>query len=179
MRWQMGRRSTNVEDRRGIRAPQLGGIGCLGLAIVIAIAYFTGSNPLELLQQVGTDTSVSTQAPSATPGNNDPEREFIEVVLGSTEDVWTQVFAAASRRYQPPKLALFSDAVSSACGFNSAAVGPFIARRINMFIWISRSSTSSTAGLERPGTSRRRTSSPMKWDITFKTCLEFRMRLTG
>ena len=125
MRWQMGRRSTNVEDRRGIRAPQLGGIGCLGLAIVIAIAYFTGSNPLELLQQVGTDTSVSTQAPSATPGNNDPEREFIEVVLGSTEDVWTQVFAAASRRYQPPKLALFSDAVSSACGFNSAAVGPF------------------------------------------------------
>jgi len=125
MRWQIGRRSSNVEDRRGMSAPRAGGIGCLGLAVIIAIAYFTGTNPLELLQQVGTDTSVSTQAPSVTPGVNDTDRAFVESVLGSTEDVWAEVFAGEGRRYQPPHLVLFENAVRSACGFNSAAVGPF------------------------------------------------------
>jgi predicted metalloprotease len=46
-------------------------------------------------------------------------------VLGSTEDTWGAIFARSDARYQPPTLVLFSDAVESACGFNSAAVGPF------------------------------------------------------
>ena len=46
-------------------------------------------------------------------------------MLGSTEDVWTQVFAKSGGRYQPPTMVLFSGAVESACGFSSAAVGPF------------------------------------------------------
>ncbi len=125
MRWQLGRRSSNVEDRRGMSAPRVGGIGCLGIIVIIVIAYLTGSNPLELLQQVGTDTSVSNQAPATTPGADDTGGEFARRVLGSTEDAWTQIFAEAGQQYQLPKLVLFSDAVSSACGYNSAAVGPF------------------------------------------------------
>jgi hypothetical protein len=125
MRWQLGRQSSNVEDRRGMTVPRAGGIGCLGLVVVIAIAYLTGSNPLELLQQMGTDTSISTQAPPATTGGTDTEGKFVRVVLGSTEDAWTQIFAAGNQQYQAPKLVLFENAVSSACGFNSAAVGPF------------------------------------------------------
>ena len=82
MRWQMGRRSTNVEDRRGMSVPRAGGVGCLGLVVIIVIAYLTGSNPLELLQQVGTDTSVSNQAPTVAPGANDEEGEFVRTVLG-------------------------------------------------------------------------------------------------
>jgi len=50
---------------------------------------------------------------------------FAARVLGSTEDVWTKVFSAGGRTYQKPRLVLFSDAVQSACGFTSAAVGPF------------------------------------------------------
>ena len=46
-------------------------------------------------------------------------------MLGSTEDVWTKVFAEGGRTYQEPRLVLFSGAVESACGFTSAAVGPF------------------------------------------------------
>jgi predicted metalloprotease len=51
--------------------------------------------------------------------------DFVRAVLGSTEDVWTTVLPASSVRYVPPKLVLFSGAVESACGMNTAAVGPF------------------------------------------------------
>ena len=51
--------------------------------------------------------------------------EFVELVLADTEDTWTRVFQQGGNRYQPPKLVLFTDAVESACGTNSAAVGPF------------------------------------------------------
>jgi predicted metalloprotease len=125
MRWQMSRQSSNIEDRRGMNVPRAGGIGCLGLVVVLVISYLTGSNPLELLQQLGTDTSVPTQERPAAPAGNDEGRQFVAAVLGSTEDAWTQIFAAGGRQYQPPKLVLFENAVSSACGFNSAAVGPF------------------------------------------------------
>jgi len=125
MRWQMSRQSSNIEDRRGMNVPRAGGIGCLGLVVVLVISYLTGSNPLELLQQMGTDTSVPTQERSAAPADNDEGRQFVAAVLGSTEDEWTQIFAASGRQYQPPRLVLFENAVSSACGFNSAAVGPF------------------------------------------------------
>ena len=125
MRWQLSRKSTNIEDRRGMRFPRTGGIGCLGFAVILVIAYLTGTNPLELLQQVGTDTSISTQAPPVQPGGQDTGREFVASVLGDTEDTWAEIFAAGGRQYIPPKLVLFENAVSSACGFNSAAVGPF------------------------------------------------------
>ena len=125
MRWQMSRKSTNVEDRRGGTMPRAGGIGCLGLIVIMAIAYFTGNNPLELLQQVGTDTSGPVQQRTSTPAANDTEGEFVRHVLGSTEDAWGQVFASSGMQYRPPTLVLFEDQVQSACGFNSAAVGPF------------------------------------------------------
>jgi len=128
MRWQLGRRSTNIEDRRGMGAPRIGGIGCLGLLLILGISYFTGTNPLELLQQLGqveTDTSAPPRSPQPAPGTTDPEREFVEAVLGDTEDTWGRIFAENGRQYQAPKLVLFSDSVQSACGFNSAAVGPF------------------------------------------------------
>lgn len=125
MRWKLARQSSNIEDRRGLRTPRVGGIGCLGLVVVIAIAYLTGTNPLQLLQQVGTDTSLSQPAPYESAPANDNEREFVVAILGDTEDTWSAIFSDAGRRYQPPKLVLYRDAVESACGFNSAAVGPF------------------------------------------------------
>ena len=125
MRWQLGRRSENIEDRRGLPvSPMTGGIGCVGLIVIGIIAYLTGQNPLDLLQQVTTDTS-NAPVREAPPAGYDKERDFVASVLGDTEETWGKVFASSNRSYQPPKLVLFTDAVRSACGFGSAAVGPF------------------------------------------------------
>jgi hypothetical protein len=47
-------------------------------------------------------------------------------VLGDTEDVWNALFQAMfNKGYPKPGLVIFTDQVRSACGFASAAVGPF------------------------------------------------------
>ncbi len=125
MRWQMSRKSSNVEDRRGMTAPKAGGIGCLGIIVVIVLAYLTGNNPLELLQQVETNTPGSFQESSPIPAGSDMEGDFAKHILGSTEDAWTHIFASEGLQYRPPTLVLFEDQVQSACGFSSAATGPF------------------------------------------------------
>jgi uncharacterized protein len=129
MRWQMGRRSTNVEDRRGmsIGGRGIAGLGGGGLIILALIALLTGTNPLELLQQV-TPTG-SMVDPAITPGDfSAAEQEladFSSVVLADTEDTWREIFARNGETYREPSLVLFSGAVQSACGFAQSAVGPF------------------------------------------------------
>jgi len=127
MRWEGGRRSSNVEDRRGMRVtgPAGGGIGLI--IIVFIIALVTGQNPLQLLQLVGglqQSAPAEQQVPTGAP-SGDPQAEFISVVLADTEDTWGKIFAESGERYQPPVLVLFENAVQSACGTASSAVGPF------------------------------------------------------
>jgi uncharacterized protein len=127
MRWGGLRQSDNVEDRRGTRVGGRGvALSGTGLILLLAVAFITGTNPLELIDQVG-GPSVSTE-PGQTGQMGAPSDQlgqFSAAVLGSTEDVWTKVFAAGGRAYEEPRLVLFSGAVESACGFTSAAVGPF------------------------------------------------------
>jgi uncharacterized protein len=127
MRWETGRRSSNIEDRRGMRMGGPVGVGGIGtLILVLIISFITGQNPLQLIQQVG-ESPVDT-GPSGVPAGvpaGDPQAEFVAVVLGDTEETWTRVFASGGDRYQPPVLVLFENSVQSACGFASAAVGPF------------------------------------------------------
>jgi predicted metalloprotease len=129
MRWKGRRQSTNVQDRRGMRVPggRRGGVSCLGLIIVLAIAYFTGINPQSLLGVLDTVEQMAPppsaqQAPAGPPPADDPQAQFVSVVLADTEDVWNQVLQG---RYQEPTLVLFDGRVASACGLSSAAVGPF------------------------------------------------------
>lgn len=128
MRWQQGRRSDNVEDRRG--SGYVGGglkIGGVGLLLILGIALLTGQNPLELLSRMPQETSqVDTPAPTQNdPQAYDESKDFVARILGDTEDTWTEVFAKSNRVYTPPKLVLFTQMVESACGTSSAAVGPF------------------------------------------------------
>jgi len=127
MRWQMGRRSTNVEDRRGMGGRGIAGLGGGGLIILVAIALLTGTNPLELLQQI-TPTG-SMVDPSISSGDfSAAEQEladFSSVVLADTEDTWRVLFEQMGRTYQEPGLVLYTGYVESACGFAQAAVGPF------------------------------------------------------
>lgn len=126
MKWNRARRSSNVEDRRGISMGGAGGLGLGGIAIVVVISLLLGKNPAELLGLVSQleDNRPAQSQPAPAPGE-DEAYDFIAAILGETEDVWTSVFAAQGARYEPPRLVLFTGHVSSACGSASAAVGPF------------------------------------------------------
>ena len=127
MRWRGGRRSTNIEDRRGARAgPKLLG-GGVGTIVLVLVAMYFGVDPTPLLQSVqssGGASSSGTQ-PSAEDLKNDPLADMVYVVMGYTEDVWTEIFAEQGRRYQAPALVMFTGSTKSACGFGQAAMGPF------------------------------------------------------
>ena len=132
MKWQSGRRSDNVEDRRGISVGRGGAsLGCGGLILVIVISMIFGKDPRELLQLLeqtqGPSASVESPVPGGAPGapHNDELRDFVSVVLADTEDTWTPIFQSMGNTYQAPVLVLFTDAVESACGYTTAATGPF------------------------------------------------------
>ena len=125
MRWERGRRSENIEDRRGMRvSPRVAG-GGLGVIVIVLIAMFLGVDPRLLTQLVPTEQSASPQGVERSAEEADPLAEFVSVVLADTEDVWNDLFRSAGRTYREPVLVLFSDAVQSACGMADAAVGPF------------------------------------------------------
>ncbi|HEV8238289.1 MAG TPA: neutral zinc metallopeptidase [Thermoanaerobaculia bacterium] len=128
MRWEGRRTSGNVEDRRGMsRGLVIGGGGGLATLVVLAIAMFTGIDPRQLLQ--GAPSAEVGQQQGGAPPANDPQAQFVSVILADTEDTWHQVLPQAGRQYEDPKLVLFSDAVASACGQASSAVGPFYCSR--------------------------------------------------
>jgi len=125
MRWEEGRRSSNIEDRQGMSMGTIGGSGIGMLLLVLSVSCLTGTNPLALLQMVEQGQPAETQsAPTGAP-KNDPAAEFVSVVLGDTEETWSRVFSAAGRQYREPVLVLFENAVQSACGSASSASGPF------------------------------------------------------
>ncbi|MEZ5565911.1 MAG: neutral zinc metallopeptidase [Gammaproteobacteria bacterium] len=129
MRWEGGRRSSNVEDRRGMRSRPAFVGGGLGTIVLVLIALYFGVDPSFLLQPG--PASVEQQAAPPPPGSSgpagkaDPAADFVSVVLADTEDTWTELFAEVGQRYQPPILVLFSGQVQSACGYAQAATGPF------------------------------------------------------
>ena len=131
MRLEDQQRSENIEDRRGMRIPGGRGLagGGIGIVVIALIAMFFGVDPSVVLQtaQQATVATAPEQAPAkrGQPSREDQMADFVSAVLGSTEDVWTDVFARSGRQYRKPVLVLFSGAVQSACGFAQAAVGPF------------------------------------------------------
>jgi uncharacterized protein len=128
MRWQDERRSDNVEDKRGISLRGGAGVVGGGAVIIAIVAALLGAPPSFVRALLGAgggqdnDTTQTTQP--IDPAENE-RVEFVKVVLGSTEDVWASVLPGSGVRYTPPKLVLFSGSVDSACGFNTAATGPF------------------------------------------------------
>lgn len=127
MRWQGRKGSQNVEDRRGGRAKKVGtGLG-LGSIIIVIIALLMGENPAQMLQQFGGGGQAQTQTTQTTTGGDGDELgKFVSVVLAETEEVWHKLFREQlGREYQEPVLVLFDGKTQSACGFASAATGPF------------------------------------------------------
>lgn len=125
MRWKQGRRSTNVEDRRGVSRPgvKLGG-GAVLIMIILALIF--GVDPTPLLQglEQGAAPALSSAGREGVP-TDDEEAQFISVVLASTEDTWASIFSASGSSYAAPTLVLFTDRVRSACGVTTSQTGPF------------------------------------------------------
>jgi len=129
MRLDGRRRSNNVEDRRGRggigKTLGIGG-GITGVIIALLITWFSGGNPLDVVQQIG-GTGYGNQISSDyTPTAHEEElAEFTTKILAGTEDVWTKVFDQMGLTYEPPKLVLYTGSVNSACGNATSQVGPF------------------------------------------------------
>ncbi|HUL95654.1 MAG TPA: neutral zinc metallopeptidase [Usitatibacter sp.] len=121
------RASENVEDRRGMGiGPIGGGIGVGGLVIVV-VATLLGYDPRDIIN-VMQDTEQAPQAqvqqaPHGTPA--DAMGTFVAKVLGSTEDVWGQIFQNSGRTYRKPTLVLYTGGTRTGCGVGQAAMGPF------------------------------------------------------
>src|SRR6185436_5966998 len=130
MRWGGRRESINVEDRRGMGAGGTGvALGGGGILLVLVVSFLTGTNPLVLLDLVETVQDVSlpqtNDSPVPTKPPSDELGKFASVVLADTEETWNTLLPQMGRKYEEPRLVLFSGAVRTACGSGSAAVGPF------------------------------------------------------
>jgi len=105
----------------GVGLPVGGGIG--GLVLLLLFSALTGTNPLDLISS----SSAPQDQTDGTTGlrDNDPQAEFISVVLADTEETWREVFRKGGQAYVPPVLVLFDGATQSACGVGRSEVGPF------------------------------------------------------
>ena len=120
------RQSENVEDRRGISPGVALGGGGIGVIVMALIAMFMGADQKTLMRMLGQAKQKRPAAQGKAPGKNDPARVFISQVLGTTEDIWAKQFAdRVDMRYKAPKLVIFENQVTTACGPASSAVGPF------------------------------------------------------
>ncbi|MFC1778400.1 neutral zinc metallopeptidase, partial [Pseudomonadota bacterium] len=143
MRWKGGRRSSNVEDRRGQSSrynAARSGSGLLSfipmlvktktgrIMLVIGVVIFFGSRMMgiDLLPMLlGGGGVTTTSEPRELTAEEKEMGDFVSTVLADTEDAWRVIFREQGATYRDPKLILFENGVSSACGMASSAVGPF------------------------------------------------------
>ena len=131
------RESSNVEDRRGMSGGKKAGMGAgiLGVIIAMAVAYFSGGDPLSAGMQAfqengglgslaGTNTEVSAEQREFTEEEQELAH-FSTQILAGTEDVWKKIFQEHNSVYKVPTMVLYTDGTQTACGQGSAQMGPF------------------------------------------------------
>jgi uncharacterized protein len=99
-----------------------GGIGTIIIAIIVLLL---GGDPSALFDTMQQGAPTTEAGPVVASPEEDDMAKFVSVVLKDTETVWGKVFEKSGSAYRQPKLVLFRDEVQSACGFASAASGPF------------------------------------------------------
>jgi predicted metalloprotease len=125
MRWTGGRGSGNIEDRRGMGAAGVGGLGAGGVILAL-IGYFVfGIDPSTTMGVVGGGQQVEQQA-GVRGAPADEAGRFVDVVATSVDDVWTQVFQQTGQTYQKPEgIVIYDQATGTGCGMGQSAMGPF------------------------------------------------------
>jgi len=126
MKWQGGRRSGNIEDRRGMSGGQKLTLGGIGGVVVLIIGFLLGGDPAQLLNQMqGQGGQVTDGTYESTP-EEDKLIAFAGVVLASTEDVWQHVFKQMGSDYPITKLAVYHEGTDTGgCGYGQSHFGPF------------------------------------------------------
>jgi uncharacterized protein len=126
MRWEGGRRSSNIEDRRGQRGGSRAVVGGgIGTVVLLLLALALGVDPGALLRSGGGPAPPVAAPAGSTSPEEDRLTDFVSVILADTEDTWGQLFRGMGATYQEPTLVLFTGSVQSGCGYASAQVGPF------------------------------------------------------
>jgi hypothetical protein len=123
MRWQGGRQSSNVEDRRGMGGVAVG--GGIGTVIIALVVMLMGGDPGTVLQQAPAAGGPPPGGQPGAPPANDEARQFVGAVLADTEDTWNPIFQQMGRDYVEPHLVLFTGSYPTACGTGQSAMGPF------------------------------------------------------
>ena len=123
------RESTNVDDRRGMSAAKMGGVGIGGIVIALLMTFLSkGSIGLEdIVNNVGMMNNVTEQAEGGREFTQEEQElaKFSKQILAGTEDVWTAEFQKLGRTYEPPKMVLYTGSVQTACGNGQSSMGPF------------------------------------------------------
>ena len=122
MKWQGRRGSNNVEDRRGMSTGTKVAGGGIGTLVIVLLVYLLGGDPSSVIEQAGSGT---TSGPIEATEEENQMAQFVSVVLADTEEVWGKIFSESGASYRKPTLVLFRDQVQSACGYATAASGPF------------------------------------------------------
>lgn len=122
------RKSSNVEDRRGMSGKSIGvGGGIVGIIIIAILTFMRGGDIGDVVSNVMSQGGYQGQETEYTPDAEDQRlADLTSKVLAGTEDVWAKVFREQGwGTYQAPKLVLFNGAVNSACGNATSQTGPF------------------------------------------------------
>lgn len=123
MRWKGKRKSQNIEDRRR-RGSGKKVVGISGL-LIAAVMAFIMKDPGYFFNALGQQGTKNTTQHRSINSQEEQIAEFTSVILANLEDTWHQIFSQAGIHFRQPKLVLYSGQVQSACGFNTAASGPF------------------------------------------------------
>lgn len=119
------RRSSNIEDRRGMRPVRTGvGISLGGVLFLVVLSLF-GINPLPFLGVATKAPQVEMQEPAQPyqeSAQEAPLSELAGVVLAETEETWGRLFDG---QYQPTTMVMYTGMTESGCGTGQAAMGPF------------------------------------------------------
>jgi uncharacterized protein len=125
MKWSGRQGSDNIEDRRGMSRGKMVAGGGIGTVILLLIVLLLGGDPVKLLDSLQQGSPAPESGQIASSPGEDSIAVFVSVVLKDTETVWGKIFEQSGNVYHQPKLVMFRDEVKSACGFASAASGPF------------------------------------------------------
>jgi uncharacterized protein len=125
MKWKGREQSGNVEDRRGLSGGKMVAGGTIGTLAILLIVWLLGGDPSQIINSLQSPGNESAVVDSSAIKAEEELAEFASVVLKDTEDIWHMIFSSNGKTYREPTLVLFSNSAESACGYSSAATGPF------------------------------------------------------